>query len=186
MNLFILLNEHRYYRVINQIKNRRYLGTEDRWRNYKLAYYVLSIRSMVYVEQLERFRNPWLGRGKGDKSQDFFIGISSFFYREKKLENKDRFSWRLRIEKSDSLFIRKFKVPRTIFQHCHLFTFIYVSMKKSLIVYYQVSSSIKEKPDKLERKFKKKSWGFFMLFCSQCLNPRVFINMVYLSKACLS
>lgn len=123
-----------YYRVINQIKNRRYLRTEDRWRNYKPANYALSIRSMVYVER-GGSETLDLEEVKEINLKIFLLAYHLFFTLEKKLENKERFSWRLRHEKSDSLFIRKFKVPRTIFQHCHLFTFIYVSMKKSLIVY---------------------------------------------------
>lgn len=73
--------------------------------------YVLSIRSMVY-QYVERSGSETLDleRGKGDKSQHFLIGISSFFYpRKKKIKKKDRFfQEKLRIEKYDSLFIRKF------------------------------------------------------------------------------
>lgn len=45
--------------------------------------YVLSIRSMVYVER-SGSETLDLERGKGDKSQHFLIGISSFFLPEKK------------------------------------------------------------------------------------------------------
>lgn len=53
--------------------------------------YVLSIRSMVYVEQ-SGSETLDLERGKGDKSQHVLIGISSFFYpRKKNLRKKTDF-----------------------------------------------------------------------------------------------
>lgn len=53
--------------------------------------YVLSIRSMVYVER-SGSETLDLERGKGDKSQHFLIGISSFFYpRKKNLRKKTDF-----------------------------------------------------------------------------------------------